>query len=131
MNTLLSWLAAAGAAVLLVAVAVAWLEHRRRAAARHIETAWSNTEVDVGAVAGTTVLDLSLDQPHGQGSQRADPCDEEREQADRQAVLAEALSRMARHRAEPADRNAWADTEPLGKAAPSELAESKTSTPLG
>lgn len=118
MNIVLSWLAVAGTAVLLVAVAVAWLEHRRRMAARLNDPAWFDTEINIGALSAAAELDLSLDQPHGQRAERLDLSDEEREQAARQAVLAAALSRMARHKAEPNQRNAWADTQPLVNAAP-------------
>ena len=112
MNIVLSWLAFAGAAVLLVAVTVAWLEHRRRAASRHSDPAWFDTEVNSGAVSGAADLDLSLDQPLGQPAHRLDLSDDEREQAARQTVLAAALSRMARHKTEPMQRDAWADTQP-------------------
>jgi hypothetical protein len=119
MNIVLSWLAVAGAAVLLVAVAVAWLEHRRRVASRRSDPAWFDTEINIGALAGAADLDLSLDTAHGQAAKRLDLSDEEREQTARQAVLTAALSRMARHKAEPTQRNAWADTQPLVNAAPS------------
>lgn len=115
MNIVLSWLAVAGAAVLLVAVTVAWWEHHRRMASRANDPAWFDTEINIGALAGAADLDLSLDQPLVQRNERLDLSDEEREQAARQAVLAAALSRMALHKAEPAQRNAWADTQPQGK----------------
>ena len=118
MNIVLSWLAVAGAAVLLVALAVAWWEHRRRVALRSQDPAWFDTEINMGALAGATHLDLSLDQPDGQAANRLDLSDDEREQAARQAVLDAALSRMARHKAEPAQRNAWADTQPQVNDAP-------------
>ena len=118
MNIVLSWLAVAGAAVLLVAVTVAWWEHRRRLASRANDPAWFDTEINIGALAAAADLDLTLDHPHSPPAQRLDLSDEEREQAARQAVLAAALSRMARHKAEPTQRNAWADTQPLINAAP-------------
>ena len=119
MNIVLSWLAVAGAAVLLVAVAVAWFEHRRRKASRRNDPAWRDTEINLSALAGAADLDLSLDAAHGLPAHRPDLDDEEREQTARQAVLAAALSRMARHKAEPLQRNAWADTQPLVDASPS------------
>jgi hypothetical protein len=128
MNIVLSWLAVAGAAVLLVAVTVAWLEHRRRTASRHKDPAWFDTEINVNALTGATDLDLSLDHPHGPPVQRLDLSDDEREQAARQAVLAAALSRMARHKAQPTERNAWADTQPQVTSAPSESGRSKART---
>jgi len=126
MNIVLSWLAIAGAAVLLVAVAVAWFEHRRRVAARRKDAAWFDTEIDMGALAGAADLDLSLDPPPGQPANRLDLSDEGREQSARQAVLAAALSRMARHNAEPNQRNAWADTQPQVAASPSGSTPGKT-----
>lgn len=49
MNIVLIWLAVAGAAVLLVAVTVAWLEQRRRAASRQPDRAWFDTDIDIAA----------------------------------------------------------------------------------
>ena len=118
MNIALSWLAVAGAAVLLVAVTVAWWEHRRRIASRANDPAWFDTEINFGALAGAVDVDQSMDAPHAQPAQHLDLSDEEREQAARQAVLAAALNRMARFKAEPMQRNAWADTQPLISAAP-------------
>lgn len=46
MNTFLSWWGFAGTAVLLVAVGVAWLEHRRRVVSRHPDRAWFDTDTD-------------------------------------------------------------------------------------
>ena len=117
MNIVLSWLAVAGAAVLLVAVTVAWREHRRRMAARANDPAWFDTVINLGALTGAAEVDLTLAPPHAQPAHRLDLSDEEHEQAARQAVLAAALSRMARHKAEPTQRNAWADTQPLINAA--------------
>ncbi len=128
MNIVLSWLAIAGAAVLLVAVAVAWLEHRRRIASRRTDPAWFDTEINIGALAGAADLDVSLDHPHGRPASRLELSDKEREQSARQAVLAAALSRMARHKAEPNQRNAWADTQPLVNAAPSGAARARVRT---
>jgi len=126
MNTVLSWLAFAGAAVLLVAVAMAWMEHRSRVASRRHDPAWFDTEINIGAPRGATDLDLSLEQPHGQPANRLDLSDDEREQAARQAVLAAALSRMAQHKTEPMQRNAWADTEPQFVSAPSGSTQGQT-----
>ncbi len=126
MNIVLSWLAVAGAAVLLVAVTVAWWEHYRRMASRANDPAWFDTEIHMGALAGATEVDLCLDQPHGPPANRLDLSDDEREQAARQAVLAAALSRMARHKAEPAQRNAWADTQPQVTAGPALPTPSRT-----
>lgn len=119
MNIVLSWLAVAGTAVVLVAVAVAWLEHRRRMASRRNDPAWFATEINMGALAGGVDLGLGLDHLHGQPANRLEPDAEEPEQTARQSVLVAALSRMARHKAEPDQRNAWADTQPLINAAPS------------
>ena len=119
MSIVLSWLAVAGAAVLLVAVAVAWLEHRRRMASRRNDPAWFATEINMGALAGGVDLGLGLDHLHGQPANLLQPDAEEPEQTARQSVLVAALSRMARHKAEPDQRNAWADTQPLINAAPS------------
>ena len=119
MNIVLSWLAAAGAIVLLVSVAVAWLEHRRRMASRRNDPAWFATEINLGALAGGGDLGLGLDRLHGQPANSPEPDAEEPEQTARQSVLVAALSRMARPQAEPDPRNAWADTEPLINAAPS------------
>ena len=119
MNIVLSWLAVAGAAVLLLAVAVAWLEHRRRMASRRNDPAWCATEINMGALAGGADLGLGLDHLHDQPASRLEPDAEEPEQTARQSVLVAALSRMARHKAEPDQRNAWADTQPLINAAPS------------
>lgn len=118
MNVVLSWLAVAGAAVLLVAVTVAWWEHRRRMASRANDPAWFDTEINLGALAGAADASLTLDHRHAPPAEDLDLSDEEREQTARQAVLAAALSRMARHKAEPLQRNAWADTQPLINAAP-------------
>ncbi len=126
MNIVLSWLAVAGAAVLLVAVTVAWWEHRLRMASRANDPAWFDTEINIGVMPGATDLDLSLDHPPGPPAQRLDVSDDEREQAARQAVLAAALSRMARHKAEPAQRNAWADTQPQVTAGPALPTPSRT-----
>ena len=126
-NIVLFWLAVASAAVLLVALAVAWWEHRRRVADRAHDPAWSDTEIDIGALAGAAEVDLALDTHHTQPAHRLNLSDEEREQAARQAVLAAALSRMARHKAEPTQRNAWADTQPLINAAPT----AQRKTPAG
>jgi hypothetical protein len=128
MNIVLSWLAIAGAAVLLVAVTVAWWEHRRRMASRAHDPAWFETEINIGALAAAADLDISLDHPNGAPATRLDLNDEEREQAARQAVLAAALSRMARHKAEPDQRNAWADTQPLVIAAPADRARTRAGT---
>lgn len=119
MNIVLSWLAIAGAAVLLAAVAVAWWEHRRRVAARPNNPAWFDTQINFSARSATANLDLSLDHPHGQPANPFEPSDLKHEQSARQAVLTAALGRMARHKTEPAQRNAWADTQPLVNAAPS------------
>ena len=113
MNIVLSWLVVAGAALLLVAVTVAWWEHRRRMASRANDPALFDTEINIGALAGAADLDLTLDHPHAPRAHPLDLGDEEGEQAARHAVLAAALSRMARHTAEPTERNAWADTQPL------------------
>jgi hypothetical protein len=126
MNTVLSWLAIAGAAVLLVAMAMAWLEHRSRVASRRHDSTWFDTEINIGALRGATVLDLSLDEPHGQPANRLDLSDDEREHAARQAVLAAALNRMAYHKTEPMQRNAWADTEPQFVSAPSGSTQGQT-----
>ena len=128
MNIALMWLAMAGAAVLLVAVAVAWLEHRRRVASRDADPAWPDTLINASARVGTVDLDLSLDLAHALPVDRCDLSNEAREQAARQAndareqvarqaVLDAALSRMARQQAEPAPDNAWVDTQPLVNAA--------------
>jgi hypothetical protein len=126
MNIVLTWLAVAGAAVLLVAVAVAWIEHRRRAVSRRNDLAWQDTEVNSGARAGAVELDLSLDHPHGQRAEHLDLSDEELDQAARQAVLASALGRMARPEAEPKQPNAWIDTEPLALEASADPARTRT-----
>lgn len=124
MNNVLSWwewLATAGAAVLLIALGVAWREHRHRIAARRHDPAWVDTEVHFGAPAAAAHLDHSLDHPPGQAGVPLEPRDQEpeqeREQSARQSVLAAALSRMARHKTEPDQRNAWADTQPLANEA--------------
>ena len=115
MNIVLSWLATAGAAVLLVAVAVAWWEHRRRVASRRDDPAWFDTQIDAGALSAPAHLDLCLDHPQGQAPNHLEPSEQERDQSARQAVLASALKRMARHQTEPEPEpcNAWADTQPL------------------
>ena len=117
MNIALMWLAMAGAAVLLVAMAVAWLEHRRRVASRDADPAWPDTLINASARVGTVDLDLSLDLAHALPVDRCDLSNEAREQAARQAALDAALSRMARQQAGPAPDNAWADTQPLVNAA--------------
>ena len=119
MNIVLSWLAVAGAAVLLVAVAVAWLEHRRRMASRRNDPAWFATEINMVALAGGADLGLSLDHLHGQPANHPEPDAGEPDQTARESVLVAALSRMARHKTEPDQRNAWADTQPFTNAAPS------------
>ena len=118
MNIVLSWLAVAGAAVLLVAVAVAWFEHRRRMTSRRNELPWFATEINTGHLVGALDLDLSLDSPPGPPANGPGSAAEESEQAARQSVLDTALTRMARHKTEPDQRNAWADTQPLTHAAP-------------
>ena len=126
MNNVLSWLAwlaTAGAALLLVAVGVAWREHRQRVVARRHDPAWVDTEIDFGALSAAAHLDLSLDNPRGQAGFPLELSDQEREQSARQAVLAAALSRMARRKTEPEQRNAWADTQPLLNAASSSRAQ--------
>ena len=117
MNIALMWLAMAGAAVLLVAMAVAWLEHRRRVASRDADPAWPDTLINASARVSTVDLDLSLDLAHALPVDRCDLSNEAREQAARQAALDAALSRMARQQAGPAPDNAWADTQPLVNAA--------------
>jgi len=111
------WLATAGAAVLLIALGVAWREHRHRIAARRHDPAWVDTEVHFGALSAATHLNRSLDHPDGQAGCPIELSDQEREQSARQSVLAAALSRMARRKTEPEQRNAWADTQPLSTAA--------------
>ena len=122
MNTVLSWLAVAGAAVLLIAVAVAWFEHRRRMASRRNDSAWIETEINTGARASTADVDIRLDHPPGRHANPVALNEGEPEQAARQAALAAALSRMARPPTEPAQNDAWADTEPQVNPAPSEPA---------
>lgn len=137
MNIVLIWLAMAGAAVLLVAVAVAWLEHRRRVASRDTDPAWPDTLINAGARVDAVDLDLNFYLTHAPPVDRTDLSDDAREQAARrandareqvarQAVLDAALSRMARQQAEPAPDNAWADTQPLvnaGAAGPNRAAD--------
>lgn len=123
MNIVLSWLAVAGAAVLLVAVAVAWFEHRRRMASRRNESPWFATEINTGHLVGALDLDLSLDSPPGPPANGPGPAKEEPEQIARQSVLGAALDRMARHDTEPDQRNAWSDTQPLTHAASSASAK--------
>ena len=126
MNIVLIWLAMAGAAVLLVAVAVAWLEHRRRLASRDTDPAWPDTLINAGARVDAVDLDLNFYLTHAPPVDRTDLSDDAREQVARQAVLDAALSRMARQQAEPAPDNAWADTQPLvnaGAAGPNRAAD--------
>lgn len=119
MNIVLSWLAVASAAVLLVAVAVAWLEHRRRMASRRNDSAWFATEINAGHLIGSLDLDLSLHSPPSPPASGPGPDAAAPEQTARQSLQVTALNRMARQRAEPDQRNAWADTQPLINAAPS------------
>ena len=123
MNIVLSWLANAGAAVLFVAVAVAWFEHRRRMASRRDESPWFATEINTGHLVGALDLDLSLDSPPGPPSNGPERAAEESEHAARLSVLHTALDRMARHKTEPDQRNAWSDTQPLAHAAPTASAK--------
>lgn len=123
MNIVLSWLAVAGAAVLLVAVAVAWFEHRRRMASRRNDSAWFATEINPGHLVGAPDLDLNLESPPGLPALGPGPDAAEPEQTARQSVLVTALNRMARHKTEPDQRHAWADTQPMTHAAPAASAK--------
>ena len=123
MNIVLSWLAVAGAAMLLVAVAVAWFEHRRRMESRRDDSAWFATEIYSGHLVGSLDLDLSLHSPSGPPESGPGPDAAAPEQTARQSLQVTALNRMARQRAEPDQRNAWADTQPFTSTAPTGLAK--------
>ena len=119
MNTVLSLLIFAGATVLIAAVAVAWWEMWRRNAAQRRAAAWSETPGVTGPVSSAATVDIHLDQPDGRLTGDVELNDNEREQSTRQAVLAQTLGRMADPLIEPAQSNAWADTQTLESVAAS------------
>lgn len=128
MNGWMSWLAWVVAAVVLVAIAVAWWEQRRRLARQQQERPWAEAEQAPSEQRGTQV-DVNLDPANEtaelpaqtQTQTQTQTLDAARDPSARRAVLEQALSRMAADSeartlapATPAaEADAWADTEPL------------------
>lgn len=124
MNGWMSWLAWAVAAVVLVAIAVAGWEQRRRLARQQQERPWAEAEQAPSEPSGAQV-DVNLD-PTNETAElpaqtQTQTLDAARDPSARRAALEQALSRMAADSeartlapATPAaEADAWADTEPL------------------
>ncbi len=104
MNAVVSWIVQCLAALLFMAVVVAWWEHLGRAERRRE----ADADLDGGAPAAPRVISVDVDLDATPA-----PIVLEGDAATRREVLDGAMSRMSRDGSTAATRSAWIDTAPM------------------